>query len=117
MRSRNRSLAILICLFLTSFKVAAGSVFIDTAIERAQMRQAFIAGLISEYIHASKDTSDGGQQSHSLFLMSHVTANISDTSIVVPFISTELGSLIGLTNILITQNFPDSAFKPPKVSA
>lgn len=117
MRSRNRSLAILICLFLVSFKVAAGSVFIDAAIERAQMRQAFISGVISDHIHASKDTSDGEQQSHSLFLMSHVTGNICDTGVVVPYIPTELGSLISLTDIFITQNFPDSDFKPPKVSA
>jgi hypothetical protein len=116
MRSRNRSLAILICLFLVSFKVAAGSVFIDAAIERAQMRQAFIAGVISDYIHESKDTSDGEQQSHSLFLMSHVTANISDTGVVVPFISTEIMFPGSFTEILFTQNFPDSAFKPPKVS-
>jgi len=117
MRPRNRSLAILICLFLVSFKVAAGSVFIDAAIERAHMRQAFIAGIISEHIHASKDTSDGEQQSHSLFLMSHVTANISDIGVFIPYISTEIMSLSSLTDIFITQNFPDSAFKPPKVSA
>jgi hypothetical protein len=115
MRSRNRSLAILICLFLISFKVAAGSIFIDAAIERAQMQQALFVGFASGHDHASKQTSDG-QQSHSLFLMSHVTANISDTGVVVPSISNEIMSLGSFAEILFTQNFPDSAFKPPKVS-
>ena len=116
MRARNRSLAILICLFLISFKVAAGSIFIDAALERAQMQQASFTGFASDHAHANKETADGQQQSHSLFLMSHVTANISDTGVVVPFISTEIMSPVSFADILFTQNFPDSAFKPPKVS-
>ena len=40
MRSNSRSLVILVCLFLISFKVAASSIFIEAAIERAQMHQS-----------------------------------------------------------------------------
>lgn len=113
MRSRNRSVVILLCLFLISFKVAAGSVFIDAAIERAQMYQA---SFVADQSHANKETTDGQQQSHSLFLMSHVTANVSDTSIIVPFRATEAIVFNFFSDILFTQNFPDSAFKPPKVT-
>ncbi|MES2586037.1 MAG: hypothetical protein V4536_03875 [Pseudomonadota bacterium] len=117
MRSRNRSLVILLCLFLISFKVAAGSVFIDAAIERAQMHQASFAGFVLDQGHANTETADGQQQSHTLFLMSHVTANVSDTSIIVPFRTTEAIAFNCFSEILFTQNFPDSAFKPPKVTA
>ena len=96
--------------------MAAGSIFIDAALERAQMQQASFTGFASDHAHANKETADGQQQSHSLFLMSHVTANISDTGVVVPFISTEIMFLGSFADILFTQNFPDSAFKPPKVS-
>lgn len=116
MRSRNRSVVILICLFLISFKVAAGSVFIDAAIERAQMYQTSFVGFASDQVHASKESTDGQQQSHTLFLMSHVTANVSDTSIVAPFRAAETITFYSSSDILFTQNFPDSAFKPPKLS-
>ena len=117
MRFRNRSLAILICLFLISFKAAAGSIFIDAAIERAQMHQTASAGMATDQGHLSKESADGQQQSHSLFLMSHVTGNISDAGIVVPSFSAELIIPNCFTDTLFTQNFPDSAFKPPKLNA
>ena len=117
MRSRNRSLVILICLFLISFKVAAGSVFIDAAIERAQMHQTSFATFISDHSHVSNDTNDGQQESRTLFLMSHVTANISEIQIAIfhPPLSALKFTLAN--DVLFTQNFPDSAFKPPKAQA
>lgn len=117
MRSRNRSVVILLCLFLISFKVAAGSIFIDAAIERAQMHQASFASFVSDQGHANKETTDGQQQSHTLFLMSHVTANVSDNSIIVPFRAIEVITFNCFSDIFFTQNFPDSAFKPPKATA
>ena len=119
MRSQSRSVAILICLFLISFKVAAGSIFVDAAIERAQMHQSdasFVAHVSLED-HAGVNSTDGEQQSHTLYLMSHVTATISDPSIFVPAHSTK-AIVFGCSNeIIYTQNFPDSAFKPPKTIA
>lgn len=114
MRSRNRSIVILICLFLISFKVAAGSIFIDAAIERVQMHQTAFAGLVSDQIHIGEESSGGEQQSHTLFLMSHVTANISEIGITL-FLPSMATLKFALANeALLTQNFPDSAFKPPK---
>lgn len=114
MRTRSRSLVILLCLFLISFKVAASSIFIDAAIERAQIHQAVFAGFVAEKSHASKETSEGQQQVHTLFLMSHVIANLSDTSIITPFRSPKATVFNYSGDILCTQTFPDSAFKPPK---
>ncbi|MBU3612049.1 hypothetical protein [Polynucleobacter sp. MG-27-Goln-C1] len=117
MRSRNRSIVILLCLCLISFKAAAGSIFVEAAIERAQISQALFSGSISDHSHISNQTTDGQPQSHTLFLMSHVTANISDnSSIIVPFSPTVIFTFARFSNLLFTQNFPDSAFKPPKVT-
>ena len=117
MRSRNRSLVILICLFLISFKIAAGSVFIDAAIERAHMHQSSFSALISDHSRSVSDTDGGQQESRTLFLMSHVTANISENSIAV-FLPPEATHIFAAANeVLFTQNFPYSAFKPPKAVA
>ena len=117
MRSRNRSLVILICLFLISFKTAAGSVFIDAAIERAHMHQASFSIIISDHNHAGKDADGGQRESRTLFLMSHVTANINDVGIVFFVPPTTVHKFAPTNEVLLTQNFPDSAFKPPKAIA
>lgn len=117
MRSSSRPLVILLCLFLISFKVAASSVFIDVAIERAQMHQIAFTGFISQDSRASHQSTDGEQHSHTLFMMSHVTANVSDMSIAIPLHPSETMAFISSNKILCTQNFPDSAFKPPKTTA
>ena len=117
MRSSSRSLVILLCLFLISFKVTAGSIFIDAAIERAQMHQTATVGHTYLEVNTNTPSPSGEQQSHTLFLMSHVTANISDTNILIPFYSTEVMVFSYSNEILYTQNIPDSAFKPPKLTS
>lgn len=116
MRSKSRSLVILICLFLISFKVAASSIFIEAAIERAQMHQSTYASSVALEVGVSKDSADEKQDAHSLFLMSHVTANINDFGITVPYRAVDSVAFNGSYEILFTQNFPDSAFKPPKIT-
>jgi len=116
MRSGSRSLAILLCLFLISFKVAASSIFIDAAIERAHMQNTCFTEATAQGGHFSKESADDKQQSHALFLMSHITANISNTEISVPFQSVQSMALRSMADVLYTQNIPDSAFKPPKVT-
>lgn len=117
MRSKSRSLVILICLFLISFKVAASSIFIEAAIERAQMRQVTYVSSVGIEAGSSKDSTDKKQDAHSLFLMSHVTANISDVGIALPYRAVDSVAFSVSHEILFTQNFPDSAFKPPKITA
>ena len=117
MRSGSRSLAILLCLFLISFKVAASGIFIDAAIERVHMQNTCSTEATAQGGHFSRESADDKQQSHVLFLMSHITANISNMEISAPFQSAQSIALRAMADILYTQNFPDSAFKPPKVTA
>jgi hypothetical protein len=114
MRSHNRSLAILICLFLIAFKVAASSIFIEAAIERAEMYKGFQLGAAALETGLHSDSSDDKQDACSLFLMSHVTATVSTIDIVVQDQTAEPASHSAAYDILFAQNIPDSAFKPPK---
>ena len=52
-----------------------------------------------------------------MYLMSHVTANISDIGIAVFLPSISVTRFSIANEVLFTQNFPDSAFKPPKAKA
>ena len=95
----------------------ASASFIDAALERAHANHFSFFGFVSQESHAHKEFADDKQQSQTLFLMSHVTANISSTVILIPFIHSQTVTFNCLTEVFHTQNFPDSAFKPPKASA
>ncbi|QWE01279.1 hypothetical protein FD967_04400 [Polynucleobacter sp. JS-Mosq-20-D10] len=114
MKSHSRSLSILICLFLISFKVVASSVFIEAAIERAEMYKSFQLGTAAVEIGLQSGSSDDKQDACSLFLMSHVTASVSSIDIAVQDQTAKSASHGAAYDILFTQNIPDSAFKPPK---
>ena len=63
------------------------------------------------------ESADDKETVHTMYLMSHVTANITEIGITVfsPPISVATFSIAN--EVLFSQNFPDSAFKPPKVTA
>lgn len=112
---RSKTLVLLICLFLIGFKAAAGSIFIQSAIERAELASSYCS--MSHQASNNTESADDKEQVHTMYLMSHVTANISDVgiSIFLPAISV---TKFPISNeVLFTQNFPDSAFKPPKALA
>jgi len=114
---RSKTLVLLICLTLIAFKAAAGSIFIQAAIERAELAGSYSNATMTQQAHNSSDSADDKEQVHTMYLMSHVTANISETRITV-FLPTLTKHKFVLTNeALFTQNFPDSAFKPPKANA
>jgi hypothetical protein len=72
---------------------------------------------MSQQAHNSPESADDKEQVHTMYLMSHVTANISDIGAAF-FIPTTTAHKFALENeVLFTQNFPDSAFKPPKANA
>ena len=116
MRSKSRSFVILLCLFLISFKVAASSVYIGAAIERVQTHQSVHASSVNVTAHSSKGSFHEQHTTHNLFLMSHVLANVSDTEITLPYCDINNVDLNGSYDILLTQNFPDSVYKPPKIT-
>jgi hypothetical protein len=117
MLRRSKTLVLLICLFLLAFKVAASSIFIQAAIERAQLAGSYAIGSISQQAHDSNESADDKQQVHTMYLMSHVTANINNVTISVVHQSITASNFPAVNEVLFSQNFPDSAFKPPKATA
>jgi len=117
MLPRKKTLVLFICFFLIAFKVAAGSIFIQAAIERAELANSYANGSVALGTHKISNSGDNKNSVHTLYLMSHVTATFDDSSIAVfsPPISTAIFSIAN--KVLFTQNFPDSAFKPPKAKA
>ena len=113
---RRKTLVLFICFFLIAFKVAASSIFIQAAIERAELTNLYASGSISLEAHKISELRGNDEQVHTLYLMSHVTANISEIGIAVfsPPITVATFSIVN--EVLFSQNFPDSAFKPPKVT-
>ena len=114
---RSKTLVLLICLVLIAFKATTGSIFIQAAIERAELAGSYSNASMSQQAHNSSDSADDKEQVHTMYLMSHVTANISDVGVVIflPPITTHI--FAPANEVLFTQNYPDSAFKPPKASA
>lgn len=117
MSLRSKTLSLMLCLFLIAFKAAAGSIFIQTAIERAELANSYATELIVLQAQSVAESADDKEPVHTLYLMSHVTATFNDCSIAVfsPPISTATFTVSN--EALFTQNFPDSAFKPPKAKA
>ncbi|WP_281745078.1 hypothetical protein [Polynucleobacter yangtzensis] len=114
---RSKTLVLLICLFLIAFKAAAGSIFIQSAIERAELAGSYSNSSMSQQAHNDSGTADDNGQVHTMYLMSHVTANISDVGIVIFALPITTHKFSATNEVLFTQNFPDSAFKPPKAIA
>ncbi|AWW46985.1 hypothetical protein DPM18_09290 [Polynucleobacter paneuropaeus] len=117
MLPRSKTLVLFICLFMIAFKAAAGSIFIQAAIERAELACSYANGSIVVQVQSIAESADDKEPVHTMYLMSHVTANIAEigTAVFSPPISV---ATFSITNeVLFTQNFPDSAFKPPKAQA
>ena len=114
---RSKTLVLCLCLFLLAFKVAASSIFIQAAIERAELAGSYAIGSASQQAHDSSESADDKQQVHTLYLMAHVTANINNVNIsaFLPFIA--VNKFTAANEVLFSQNCPDSAFKPPKAIA
>jgi hypothetical protein len=111
---RKKTLVLFICFFMIAFKAAAGSIFIQAAIERAELAYSYANGSIVMQVQSIAESTDDKEPVHTMYLMSHVTANITEIGITVfsPLISVATFSIAN--EVLFSQNFPDSAFKPPK---
>ena len=114
---RNKTLVLLICLFLIAFKAAAGSIFIQAAIERAELAGSYSNYSTAQQAHSGSESTDDKEQVHTIYLMSHVTANISGDGIIFFLPPMTKRKFVLANEVLLTQNFPDSAFKPPKAIA
>ena len=115
---RSKTLVLLICLVLIVFKAASGSFFIQAAMERVELASCYSNASTSQQEHnSSSNSANDKAQAHTMYLMSHVTANISENSITVFLPSVTKHKFVLTNEVLFTQNFPDSVFKPPKTNA
>ena len=114
MLTSKKSLIVAICLFMIAFKVAAGSIFVQSAIERAYLQSHACMTAVDTKTISSNNLSDDQQPVHTMYLMYHVTANISDTEIRIPVQAESVITYASQGDRLYFDNIPDSAFKPPK---
>jgi len=105
-----------VCLFLIAFKAAAGSVFIQSAIERAHLQGTSCTSIGVAQNLGSQDASDEKQPVHAMYLMYHVTASISNTAVFIPEPSEAKTSYALVNDRLLANAALDPAFKPPKTN-
>ena len=115
---RSKTIILAACLFLIAFKVLASGIFIQAALERAHHSSPSRICMIAPQDRGTNQSSDSKHhQASSLNLMSHITANLSNAAVIL-FTPPEALMPSALPRAFaFTQNFPDSAFKPPKAIA
>lgn len=109
-----KSFLIGVCLLLIAFKVAAGSIFIQSAIERAHLQVSSCISVEAQQHLNTHDSGDDKEPVHNMYLMYHVTANISDITINIPTPSESTTIFVSENEQFHLSNIPESAFKPPK---
>ena len=114
---RRKTFPLLLCVFLIAFKVAASSIFVQAAIERAELAGDYGSIVAMQLNPETVESGDDGGKVHSIYLMSHVTANISTVEIAIYRQQLRTVRYFVGDKVLFTQNFPDTEFKPPKVIA
>ena len=111
---RRKTFPLLICLFLIAFKVAASSIFVQAAIERAELAGDYSAIVAMQLNPVTSDAADDNGKVHTMYLMHHVTANVSTVEIAIYPPQIRSIQYFVADKVLLTQNFPDAEFKPPK---
>ena len=111
---RRKTLLLFLCLFLIAFKVAASSIFVQAAIERAELAGDYSSIVAMQLSPDTGDSTDDNGKAHNMYLMSHVTANISTSEIAIYPSQISSAQYFVSGKVLFTQNFPDAEFKPPK---
>lgn len=110
-----KNLILAICIFIVIFKVMAGNIFIQSAVERACLHSYGCTNLelSTNALHASEVASDD-EPVYTLFLMSHVIGNVGSTSFDLPE-SPDFRSAYSLSeDRLILGDIADCPYKPPK---
>ncbi|SNX27706.1 hypothetical protein SAMN06295945_0022 [Polynucleobacter meluiroseus] len=115
---RSKTITLAICFFLIAFKVMASGIFIQAALERASSAGTPVISMIAPEGSSANQSNDAKHhQVSSLNLMSHVTANLCNANTTLLILQLwSIPSAISKSSVF-KQNFPDSAFKPPKVMA
>ncbi|MEA9569030.1 hypothetical protein [Polynucleobacter sp. AP-Nickl1-40-C4] len=109
-----KTLIIGLCLLLIAFRAAAGNIFIQSAVERVHLQVNSCSSLGAEHALTQQDSTDDKQPVSAMYVMYHVTANVSDTQILIPAQAESVIAYGMRGDRLYFDNIPDSAFKPPK---
>lgn len=112
----SKTIVLVISLFLITFRVMASGIFVESAIERAHHISAYsISASATQHLYDSKESADNKHhQASSLNLMSHITANLNELGFTVLAIPFQVTKFCLESDFLTSQNYPDTAFKPPK---
>ena len=95
----------------------ASEIFVESAIERAQHVSNYSISASAQQSHDSIISVDKHHQVSSLNLMSHITANLNELGFTVLAIPFQATKFCLESDSLLSQNYPDTAFKPPKAIA
>lgn len=110
-----KNLILAICIFIVTFKVMAGNIFIQSAVERACLYSSGCTHLeLSANSLSAVEVASDEEPVYTLFLMSHVTGNVGSTSLDLP-VSPDFQSAYSLSeDRLILGDIADCPYKPPK---
>ncbi len=108
-------LILAICIFIVTFKVTAGNIFIQSAMERACLFSNGCINLeLNTHALAVNEVAGDDEPVYTLFLMSHVTGNVGSTSLNLP-IPPDFRSVYNLSeDKLVLGHITDCPYKPPK---
>ena len=110
-----KSMLIALCLLLLTFKAVAGSVFVQSAIERAHLQVTSCTGM--EIQQNAQERDSDKESVHNLYIMYHVIGDINDVGVVV-INHPDLALVTSIEKKLPRlSNIPSSLYKPPKFTA
>lgn len=110
-----KNLILAICVFIVTFKVMAGNIFIQSAVERACLYSYGCTNLeLSANALSTLEVAGDEEPVYTLFLMSHVTGNVGSTSLNIP-VPLDFRSVFSQPeDRLILGDIADCPYKPPK---
>ncbi len=115
MRVSKKTIVLAICFCIITFKVMASSIFVQSAIERACLQSHACVDTSSvNQLVISNEAASEEEPVHTLFLMSHVTGNLGNFSLNLPFSSESRSKYSASNDKLILGNISDCPFKPTK---
>ncbi len=110
-----KNLILAVCIFIVTFKVMAGNIFIQSAVERACLYSHGCTNLeLSVNAIPTSEVTGDEEPVYTLFLMSHVTGNVGSASfdLAVP---PDFRSSYGLSvDRPVLGDIADCPYKPPK---
>lgn len=110
-----KNLILAICIFIVTFKVMAGNIFIQSAVERACLYSSSCTNLeLSSNSLSAAEVASDEEPVYTLFLMSHVTGNVGSTSLDLPASPDFRSAYNRSEDRLVLGHIADCPYKPPK---